>query len=63
MKVRYKVYERDGAVYRGPLNRSAVCDIQRSDGSWEPYAGDRVKPAHFGDFLGVQEFDEPDGKL
>jgi hypothetical protein len=56
---RYDIFERDGATFRRPHGRDVpiVDDVWHGD-RWVPYQGDRSKPAMFGDFIGVEEYDD-----
>lgn len=54
----YKIFEYDGAWFRMPAERTAlIVDEVRHSGGWTRYTGDRVKPAVFGNFVGVEEVD------
>lgn len=61
MKSKFEIFENDGARFRMPAGRPAriVDDVWRN-GRWEPYEGDRMKPAMFGDSLGIEEHEVED---
>lgn len=53
----YDIYEKDGAVFRKPASakQAHVDQIQKSDGSWVDYEGDRMAPYMFGDDMGQKD--------
>lgn len=56
---KFDVFEKDGALFRRPAGREiALVDHVLNGERWEPYRGDRQKPVHFGDFLGVRDYDD-----
>lgn len=44
------IYEKDGAVFRGPAKAGFVNEVQVK-GKWVPYSGDRRAPVAYGDHL------------
>lgn len=53
----FDIFERDGAIFRRPASDLPlpITEVQRGDGKWVPYEGDRLKPVVFGDFLRTVE--------
>lgn len=60
---KYELYELEGSVYRAAASKSnipnPVSEIRRSDGSWEPYEGDGMKPIAFGDRINQENGQRP----
>jgi hypothetical protein len=50
-EIQYDFFDLDGALFRRPWgNIGGVTDVFRErTKTWEPYRGDRTKPALFGD--------------
>lgn len=60
MKKKFRVYEKDGAIFRGPdIEHALIVDHVQHGDKWVPYNGNRAAPAMYGDFLGVREYDVP----
>lgn len=57
--VKYNIYEKEGAVFRGRAGSGFVTEIRGSEG-WEPYTGDPLAPVAFGDFLGTEKSEPAD---
>lgn len=56
---KFDVFEREGALFRRPFGvRAAIVDDVLNGEKWERYQGDRSKPVHFGEHVGVREFDD-----
>jgi hypothetical protein len=45
---KYDVYEKEGAVFRGPAKAGYVNQVRQA-GKWVPYQGDRRAPVAFGE--------------
>ena len=59
LSVKFKLYEKDGAVFRVKEGHVGVCDVQALNGEWHEYEGDdRIAPIFFGDYLGEREMSE-----
>jgi hypothetical protein len=61
MKRTFDVYEKDGAMYRGPVGERIAEDIWLKDEErWTPFNGARTDPVLFGSYVGQQEMTVPD---
>jgi hypothetical protein len=57
-ELKFKLYEKDGAVFRVKLGFVGVSDVKWPDGKWHEYEGDPLAPVFFGDYLGEEEMSD-----
>jgi hypothetical protein len=56
----WDIYEREGAVFRGPAGYGFASHVQR-DGKWHKYTGDPRAPAVHGDLIRTEKATEEAG--
>ncbi len=58
---KYRYFEKDGAVFRKPADRSdPYIDDVCIRGEWQPYTGDPAAPCYFGNEITAEEAGQPE---